>query len=107
MLRLIGFLLPPLIDLINRKIKDQDLRFWISVGVCVVMGTILEYTGHNFYFVGIDSWVTSMFAVFGIAQVSYKFWDKSNIRKNLDLNSSNQAPKIELPKFEPDEGGDN
>ena len=68
MLNLIGLLLPPVIDLINRKIKDSDLKFWVSVAFCVVVGAVLQVVsgGGN-----AEAYFESIMAVFGLAQLSY------------------------------------
>lgn len=89
MLKLIAILLPAIIDLINRKINDSDLRFWISVGVCSVFGVLISFAGNNFVFAGIDAVSESILAVFGLAQLSYKvLWENSDIREKLQLDAT-------------------
>ena len=66
---LIAFLLPTLIDVINRYIKNSDLRFWVSVLVCALVGTGLDYLTGGFS--GFDAWAEQVMVVFGIAQLTY------------------------------------
>lgn len=69
-LDLVGFLLPPVIDLINRKINNSDIRFWVSVLFCAVVGVLIAYSKGN---IGdINAIISSIFIVFGLAQISYK-----------------------------------
>lgn len=83
MIELLGLLLPPLIDVINTKVNSSGLRFWVSVLVCVVLGSVLHILQNN----GIgsqDELAQSIMVVFGLAQLSYKgFYEESSIRKSL------------------------
>ena len=96
-LTLFTFLLPPLIDLINRKIYDTDIRFWISVLVCMGVGTIIEFVQNGFGFVGADPLISQMLETFALAQLSYKgVWEDHSLRQKLGLKATT-APKIQLP----------
>ena len=82
MLKLIGFLLPALIDLINKHIYDTDLRFWVSVIVCALVGTLLDYVMGGF--TGIEAWATDVLMIFGMAQLGYKaIYKNSDIRTKI------------------------
>lgn len=74
-MELIGFLLPPLIDLINRKVANSDARFWVSVLACALVGAGINYLDTGFVFVtpkeAFDSISASVLVVFGIAQLVY------------------------------------
>jgi len=94
MITLIGFLLPPIIDVINRFIKDSSLRFLVSVLICGVIGLSLNYITTD----GFKTYVTMMdyadgissaiIQVFGWAQLSYKaVWENMPVRDNLKLNA--------------------
>lgn len=98
MIELLGFLVPPLIDLINRKITNSDKRFWVSVVFCFILGIILNFiemngvSGYMGKTIGeiIESISKSGMVVFGLAQLSYRaVWDKAEMRNNLDLNAKN------------------
>ena len=84
-MELIGLLLPILIDLINRKINDSDLRFWVSVGICAIVGIFLNWIATSFSFTSameaFNSLTSSVMEVFGLAQLSYKaLWENSKAR---------------------------
>jgi len=82
MQNLIAFLLPAIIDLINRKIVDTDLRFWISLTVCVLFATIMDYVLGGFS--GVEAWAEQVLIIFGIAQLSYgAIYKKSGLQKML------------------------
>lgn len=68
-LALIGFLLPPLIDLVNNYIKNSRARFWMSVAVCAIVGTLVEFviTGG----LTVEGVSTQTMLTFGMAQLSY------------------------------------
>lgn len=93
MLNLIGFLLPAMIDLINRRIKDTDIRFWVSVLICVLVGSVLGTLESN-GFEGLsltevaELLAVKSMAMFGMAQLSYKkVWENSILRDDLSLNA--------------------
>lgn len=81
MLNLFGLLLPPLIDYINRKFAtSSDTRLLVSVIVCAVVGVAVNFISANGLagYAGLtmleiaDSVATSIMAVFGLAQLSFK-----------------------------------
>ena len=91
-MELLGFLLPAFIDLINRKIDDSDVRFWVSVLICALAGALLNYIDTLFVFetlkAGFISVSESIMIVFGIAQLSYKaLWENSTLRETLNLKA--------------------
>lgn len=93
-MELIGLLLPALIDLVNRKIVDSDLRFWVSVAICSVVGLGINFLTTGFQFVdamaGFQSLTASIMSVFGLAQLAYKgLWEKSQVRQTLKLDGDN------------------
>lgn len=82
MQNIIAFLLPALIDLVNRKISDTDLKFWISVLICGVVGTGMDYLVGGF--TGIEAWAEQVLIIFGIAQLSYgAIYKNSGLQKML------------------------
>lgn len=76
-MELVGFLLPAVIDLVNRRVKSGDLRFWISVLFCVVVGVIINLMQNNFMYPGASAYdiflalSEASMEMFGIAQLSY------------------------------------
>jgi hypothetical protein len=93
MLNFIGFLLPALIDLFNRRIKDSDVRFWVSVLVCIFFGVFLVTLDTN-AFQGLTAQAVAeeiamrSLALFGMAQLTYKkVWENSDTRDSMGLNA--------------------
>lgn len=87
-LGLIGFILPAVIDLINRKIADSDIRFWVSMMFCIVTGTIVYFVTTGGTFTGIDDLADQILIIIGQAQLSYQaLWSDSNLRAKLHLNA--------------------
>lgn len=93
MLNFIGFLLPPLIDLINRKIKDTDVRFWVSVLVCLIVGFFVSFLNTALFdsmtiLEIVEAVAVQTMATFGMAQLTYKAaWEDSETRDDLKLNA--------------------
>lgn len=88
-MELIGILLPPLIDLINRKVGNPDARFWVSVSVCVIFGIAVNFIQNDgFQFKtmleGVESVSKTVLIIFGIAQLAYKgVYEDSRLQKDI------------------------
>lgn len=81
MIELIGLILPPIIDLFNRKIENADIRFLFSFGFCAVIGLALNYFGNGNHFTDGNGVIQAILAVFGSSQVTFNGgWDKSDTR---------------------------
>lgn len=92
----LGLFLPPLIDLINRKIADSDKRFWVSFLICALVGAFMNWIDTSFSFLSpraaFDSISASIAMVFSMAQLSYKaVWETSQARRDLDLEGGSQV----------------
>lgn len=74
-MEIVGLLLPPIIDLVNRFIKDKSLRFLAAFLICSLFGLGLNWLQTSFSFAspleGFQSLSASILAVFGASQVSY------------------------------------
>lgn len=93
---LLGFVLPPFIDLINRKVKDSDLRFWVAVFSCILLASIMATVESNGFKMFTLVEILDMIAMksmmfFGMSQLTYKkLWENSDIRSNnpiINLNA--------------------
>lgn len=75
-MELFGILLPLAIDLINRKIENSDVRTWVSITLCVAVGSFFNYLDTMFIFftprAAFDSITASILITFGLAQLSYQ-----------------------------------
>lgn len=81
---LVGLVLPLIIDLLNRFVPNSNLRYVISLVICLIVAALLNLSAIQLG----DS--NSFFASFGIifaeAQSVYKiWWGKSGSRKSLGL----------------------
>lgn len=79
MLDLIGLILPPFIDLINKHVANSKLKFAISLVVCLVAAVVVDFNKINF------SDPTAFFAsagvIFAEAQAVYKLvYDQSALQ---------------------------
>ena len=82
---IIGFILPPIIDLINTRVANTQIRFWISMAVCVVFA----FAANIEEFASLD-WNTilgKIGLVFTESQIIYKvYWEKSTAREKIYPN---------------------
>lgn len=86
----IGILLPPIIDLVNRYIKDNAYRFLVAVLWCVLFGIALNWIETGFVFVdrvtAYQSLSKSILAVFGASQLSYTaLYSGSRLQGLIDM----------------------
>ena len=87
-LGLIGFILPAVIDLINRKIADSDVRFWVSMLFCAVTGTIVYFVTTGGAFTSFNDLSDQILIIIVQAQLSYQaLWSESTLRAKLHLNA--------------------
>lgn len=85
---LIGFLFPPAIDLINRYVKNSDLRFWVSVLFCIAVGSLAAFLKGN---LTVDFVAMQAMVYVGEAQLAYKLWGQSSERTSLNLTGGSRA----------------
>lgn len=79
---LVGLLLPPLIDLINTKVPNTNIRFIISLVICTVVGVVLNLQDLKYH--NTDDIVKSIAVVFTAAQLTYKlYWERSQVRAKM------------------------
>lgn len=89
-MELLGIFLPPIIDLVNKFIKDTTVRFLISLLFCAAVGAGLNWlaTGWSFQSAiqAYQSISESILAVVGAAQISYKaVYSQSALQKAIDF----------------------
>lgn len=75
----VGLILPPIIDLINRYVADNRIKFWVSMVICILVAVVLNF---NKVFTG--DWTNFLAAVtlvFTEAQVVYHtYWKEATPR---------------------------
>ncbi len=86
----VSLLLPALVGFITRTTKDSDVRFWKSVCVCMVVGTIVNFIEQNGIYTGktlleiANSITASIMLMVGLVKVSYQaIWDNKVVSKML------------------------
>lgn len=100
LLTLSGFLVTFIIDIINRRIKDSDIRRIVAILFCVFWGSMINVIEHNGSYLGLTlleiatSFLVTIGAVYGFSQITYKGipgteinWEDSKIREDLSLNA--------------------
>lgn len=79
---LVGLVLPPVIDLVNTRVPNQKVRFWVALAICAVVGTVLNY--EHLAAGNVDMLAGSISLIFAEAQVVYhQFWQNSGARASL------------------------
>lgn len=74
-----GAVMPPVIDLINRKITNSKIRYVISMVICLVLGTIFNLGELN-----PGDILASGAIIFAAAQTVYKtYYYKSDVRAKI------------------------
>jgi uncharacterized membrane protein required for colicin V production len=75
----LGALLPPVIDLVNRFIPNSSLRFIASLVICLTLGSILAFLTS-----GVEGILADGTIVFAMSQVVYKLWyEKSQLQTKI------------------------
>lgn len=71
-----GMLMPPIIDVVNRKISSSTLRYIISLVVCILVGVLM-----NWGEISLENILQSGAIVFASAQSTHKiYWSGSSVR---------------------------
>lgn len=73
---ILGAILPPIIDLLTKKVTNEKVRFGISMAVCVLVGVAINYQTFD-----LQNILGSVGLVFASAQVVYRtYWKTSTLR---------------------------
>lgn len=89
MQNLIGFLLPPVIDLVNTKVVNSNLRFILSMVISAVVALVLNPQLATDLLAGVNGGSVELLLkevslIWVEAQVVYKlYWEKSQPRERL------------------------
>lgn len=72
----LGAILPPIIDLLTKKVTNDKVRFGISMAVCVLVGVAINYQTFD-----LQNILGSVGLVFASAQVVYRtYWKNATLR---------------------------
>jgi hypothetical protein len=89
---LIGFVLPPFIDVVNTRVSNTKLRFILSLLVSLLVGLVTVAVIDGLDFSNPGSILLSGASAFTTAQITYKqYYEKSTLRTEIksNLNSNN------------------
>jgi hypothetical protein len=76
---ILGVFLPPVIDLVNKYIQNDKLRFLISVGFSILVGGIWSVVQNGWENVAKDVGL-----IFVTSQAVYKLWyEKSGLQEKI------------------------
>lgn len=83
-IELIGIVLPPLIDIINTRVKNDLARLIIAFVISLGVGALTTFVEGNLKFGTISEVFESGSFIFIAAHTSYKvLWEKSDTRKDI------------------------
>lgn len=79
---LVGFVMPPVIDIVNRRIVNAKVRFLVSMCICVLLAVVMhakELTSGNYAYLA-----STVGVIFTEAQVIYNlYWKESALRARV------------------------
>lgn len=76
---IVGSVMPLVIDLINSKILNSKVRYFVSMGICLGIGTLFNINSLN-----AGDILASGAIIFGAAQTVYKtYWGQSDARAKV------------------------
>jgi hypothetical protein len=79
---LVGLILPPFIDFINKNIANSKVRFVVSLVVCSFVALALEFMNGTLKYANGQEILQSIALIFTSSQVIYKlYWEKSTMRE--------------------------
>jgi hypothetical protein len=74
---LVGIVLPPLVQILNKDVTNEIERFWITIIVCLVVGVLLHW---NQLVIGDTKAVEiSLAIIFAESQITYRLYFKNSI----------------------------
>lgn len=78
----VGLVLPPLIDLINRRITNSTIRFWVSILIVFLVAMALH--AGELVAGSPEQFLESAAIIFAEAQIVYHtWWKKSETRARM------------------------
>lgn len=76
---IVGAVLPPFVDLINKHVKNSNWKYVISLLASLLIGAIINYQQ-----LSIESVLSSGAIVFASAQTVYKtYWEDAKLREKI------------------------
>lgn len=80
----VGFILPPFIDIVNTRVTNTKVRFFISLLVSLVIGLLTVFLTDGIDLSNIPSILLAGTSAFTTAQITYKqYYEESKARTQL------------------------
>lgn len=78
--QLIGFLIPPLVTVVNQKITNSKVKFMMTMLVCFVVAGLLniQKLATSNSWVDIEAFLNSLLLMFSESQVVYRLYFKGS-----------------------------
>lgn len=88
---LLSLVLPAMIGMINRKVSDSELRFWISFVICLIAGVGFNFLEHAGDYSGLlpmdiaNTMAESVLVMTGLVKLSFEaLWDSNTVGRILN-----------------------
>lgn len=76
---IVGLVLPPIVDLVNKYVQNSKIRFLISIAFSLVVGGIVSVIQNGWENVAKDIGL-----IFATSQIVYKLWyEKSGLQDKI------------------------
>lgn len=84
---ILGQIMPPLIDLVNKNIQSSKVRWLITIAICAGIGTAFNW--QNLHFDNLDNILLSITTLWASAEAAYNLWYKgTSYQAQIRFNSS-------------------
>lgn len=75
---LVGAVMPPIVDLVNKRLTNPKIKYLVSVIICVIVGFLVSLLSGEFTW---DNVLVAAVTAIAGAQTSYKlYWRDSSLR---------------------------
>ena len=93
---LVGFLMPPIVEVLNKDVKGANERFLVTVFVCLLAATILHW--NELIYGSPEQLLASAGIIFTESQVVFKlYFQNSWVRWKIQTKMDGEGEKIEKP----------
>jgi hypothetical protein len=92
---LVGVILPPFIEVLNKDVTDHNEQVIVTVLTCVLAATLLHWTELTTW--SVDAFFGNLAIIIGESQVVYAMYWKNSVLKTK-LNDSLTKEEVALPE---------
>lgn len=72
----LGFIFPPIIEMLNKDIHDESKRFLVALGICFFTALLFNY--NNVVMGNVDELIKSFGLLFAESQIIFKLYFKNS-----------------------------